>query len=478
MSAASSWQQRYRQVPGFLPRIREVQGVLSAFNTNIDAVVKVRGDRILEVARDLGMDDAAMRAEGPRRVETREDLVRGLVRCFAGGIAEEWIVQREEVSRWAGEAFGEGRQQMGGQAGIVANALAWLGVQQVLVHCASLPADQASLLLDRQNLLAPGSDGALRPARSVVRNDPPMVHRILEFDRGDVLPLPGGPVPCPKSNRFIATFDPWNLEMRLDPHLVQAAAALPLEMVFLSGYHLLQDPLPDGRPAREAIEASLQAVQSIRQSHPGVLVHLEAASTQDRQVRRQVLERVAPTADSLGLNERELIDLLETWDPDLARRCEETPHGDVLWEGLRALFERTGVSRMQLHFFGCYVTVQRPSFLCSPEANREGMVVAAALAAGKAATGSLEHPEALPWAVGRSPSEAGLSEMAALARALGLGAQETAEWMETGIHRTPDLQVVAIPTVLVDRPVSLVGMGDTISSVSLTGALAARKAAG
>lgn len=473
---ATTWRELYGQVPALLPRIREVRGVLSAFNTNIDAVVKVRGDRIAAIARDLGLDPAALRAEGPRRIEEPGDLVRGLVRCFTGGIAEEWIVQGEEVSRWAGEAFGEGRLQMGGQAGIVANALAYLGVEQVLVHCASLPAIQAGLFQDLPGLLAPRADGILAPARNVVRDDPPMVHRILEFDRGDVLPLPDGPRTCPKSNRFIATFDPWNLQMRLDPHLVSAAAAIPLELAFLSGYHLIQDPLPDGRPAREAIEASLRVLEAIRRPRPDLLVHLEAASTQDRQVRRLVLEEVVPQVHSLGLNERELIDLLEVLDLDLARRCEGDPHGGTLWEGLRTLQQRTQVPRVQLHFFGCYVTVQNRSFPWSPEATRLGMIVAAAMAGGKAACGALETPEARTWAQGRDPGEVGLQEMASLARALGLSGAAATTFLETGIHRSPDRDVVAIPTVLVERPVSLVGMGDTISSLSLVGALAARKA--
>jgi len=475
MSAESCWLDLYQQVPLLLPRFREIEGVLSAFNTNIDAVVKVRGDRIAEVARDLGMDPGEITAEGPRRIETPRDLVRGLVRCFAGGIAEEWIVQREEVSRWAGDAFGEGRLQMGGQAGIVANALAFLGVQRVLVHCAALPEVQASLLLDLPGLLAPDAEGRLRPARTVVRDDPPMVHRILEFDSGDVLPLPGNRIVCPKSNRFIATFDPFNLEMRLDPRLAEAAAAIPLELVFLSGYHLLQDPLPGGRPAREAIAASIRVFEEVRRVRPGVLVHLEAASTQDRRVREQVLAEVVPRVDSLGLNERELIDLLEVCDPALAARCDADPHGATLFEGLRALHRHAGVPRIQLHFFGCYATLQARSFRCSPEANRLGMLAAAALAAGKAATGSLEHPEALDYVRGRGPSDVGIREMASLAGALGLEGIPAREFLESGIQRGDEFDVVAVPTVLVERPVSLVGMGDTISSISLVGALAAGK---
>ena len=43
----------------------------------------------------------------------------------------------------------------------------------------------------------------------------------------------------------------------------------------------------------------------------------------------------------------------------------------------------------------------------------------------------------------------------------------------TGIGEYAGYDVIAVPTILVEKPVTLVGMGDTISSVSLVGALKA-----
>ena len=42
--------------------------------------------------------------------------------------------------------------------------------------------------------------------------------------------------------------------------------------------------------------------------------------------------------------------------------------------------------------------------------------------------------------------------------------------METGIFNTPEFDLIAVPTILIEKPVTLVGMGDTISSISLVGA--------
>ena len=41
----------------------------------------------------------------------------------------------------------------------------------------------------------------------------------------------------------------------------------------------------------------------------------------------------------------------------------------------------------------------------------------------------------------------------------------------TGLLGGPDYDLIAVPTVIIPNPVTLVGMGDTISSVSLVGSL-------
>jgi len=42
--------------------------------------------------------------------------------------------------------------------------------------------------------------------------------------------------------------------------------------------------------------------------------------------------------------------------------------------------------------------------------------------------------------------------------------------METGIVSNDKYDLIAVPTILIDKPKTLVGMGDTISSISLVGA--------
>jgi ADP-dependent phosphofructokinase/glucokinase len=466
----TAWRGNYSEVEASLAMIGDCGRVVAAFNANIDAVVKVSGSRMAQLVAATGLVQTAFDNVLPRAIRSPADLVRGLLRCFSQGIAEEWLIEDEAVFAWARDHVGWDRMQMGGQAGIVANAMALCGVQDVLVHCASLPADQARLFLDLPNLRSTGSDSELAKAHDIVRNDSPMVHWILEFDGGDVLRLPGRDVTCPKSNRFIATYDPMNLGLRVDEAFQRQASSLPVDLVVLSGYHLLTETLPDGGKGADRVDASMEAVLAWRATNPDCLLHLEIASTQDRAVRRHILEGPARKVDSIGLNERETIDLLELLgDDELVATCNREARADHMLQALLRLFRHTGCPRLQLHMYGLYLTVQQKGFRISPAANRRGMQVAAVVAAGKAGTGALEDRSALLWAKERDVSDIGLTELKRLAYRIGL-AWGRSDIVTTGIFNGPDFDIIAVPTILVEHPVTLVGMGDTISSVSLVAA--------
>ena len=464
----AAWRGNYAGTERQLDRMSEVGSVVTAFNANIDAVLKVDGPSLELLAAEVELGADALDDAGDRRIRSPRDVVRGLCRCLAAGIAEEWLIEDEATYAWLRRRIGYDRLQMGGQGGIVANAMAVCGVRRVLAHCASLPADQARLFLDLPNLQSADEAGEVRAAHAIDRPDPPMIHWILEFAHGTRAQVAGRTVECPKSNRFIATYDPLNFRLHIDPGFARAAEAAAPDYVVLSGFHMLSEALPDGTLASDRVDESLRVVRSWKAANPACILHLEVASTQDLAVRRMVLERVASQVDSIGLNERELIDMLRAAGDDaLAGRCEREPHAGALFDGLRRVFEATGCPRVQLHFYGLYVTVQRKGFRIDPEAARRGMQLAAVVAAGKAGTGAIESREALLWAAGREVGDAGLAELAGLASRIERGRNDLAT---TGVWRGPDIDVTAVPTILIPEPVTLVGMGDTISSVSLVGA--------
>jgi len=156
-------------------------------------------------------------------------------------------------------------------------------------------------------------------------------------------------------------------------------------------------------------------------------------------------------------------------EEELALACEENTNASNLFKGMLKIYEYTNCHRMQLHMFGLYLTLQKKGFRLTPIQNRDGMQLAATVAAAKAGTGAIDKREVLLWAKDHEVSEIGLNELENLSKLVTqqFGANQLTA---TGIYSNEEIEIIAVPTILIDKPVTLVGMGDTISSVSLVGA--------
>jgi ADP-dependent phosphofructokinase/glucokinase len=479
MDLKARWKEHYACAPRQLERVKQVQGVASVFNANIDAVLKVQPALVLEWMEKAEADEWQVLNAGSKRIDAPVDVLRGFVECFSKGIAQEWLVSSAETFAWMRDHLGYDKLQMGGQGGIIANVMAVAGAQNVYVHCASLPGQQAGLFLGDPSLKSTDKAGRLHAASAIDREgDLPLIHWILEFDKGAELKIGGLSLVAPKSNRFIATYDPLNFRLAVDPGFDAALrqASNPLDMILLSGYQMLSEPLAgEGAGSGLArIDASWAQVQAWKAAHPKAVVHFEFASTQDLIIRKALAEKLAPHADSVGCNEQELIGILEVIGETALAREAAAMDSVSLFKGLLKVFEKLALKRIQLHMFGLYVTLLKPGAgtegpAFQPQANRDGMVFAATLAAAKAGTGTLEDPAKLLWAQGREVADHSLKELAALAAhvkaAHGIDGLEA-----SGLGACAAFHVVAVPTILIEKPVTLVGMGDTISSLSLVGA--------
>lgn len=455
------WLDKFSVVPQTLEKIQNVESVATAFNANIDAVLKIKGAKIVELAQNLGMDLLELEDIKYTKLIEPKDVLKGLFRCFKKGIAEEWLTDDISVYEWMVQNLGYDRLQMGGQGGIVANALAVTGVKKVYAHTNSLPQIQAEQFLKFDNLLSFDSKGNEVPAYKVNREtDTPLIHWILEFDKGDELDFDGEKFVCPKSNRFIATYDPLNLNLVMDEHFVKKMSSQKIDYVVLSGFHALTEK----NNGIALIDKALPIIQSWKKQ--GDLIHLEIASTQDVAVRKAIINKIATVVDSIGINEREAIDILEVINcEELAELCNNDTHSVNMFKAVLNIKKYIKVPRVQLHMFGLYLTLQDKNFKITPEENLRGMMLASTVAAGKAGTGSINYKENLLWARGKEVSDVGLKELDDLAQYL-----QNEKLPESGICEVEGFDLIVLPTILVEKPVTLVGMGDTISSISLVGA--------
>lgn len=457
-----NWLAKYRLVPANLAKMAEIESAATAFNTNVDAVLKINGKRLGELINAQSLTLADLLYDKETKLDSGKDAVRGIFKCFSKGIAEEWITEDKKVYDWMVKNLGYDRLQMGGQGGIVANVLAVAGVKKVYAHTNSLPKLQAEQFLPLDNLLSFDETGQEKPAYQIDRKtDIPLIHWIIEFDKGDSVVVEDEKFICPKSNRFIATYDPLNLHLVMDENFVQTSRKQKLEYVVLSGFHALTE-----RNNGVKLQAgTLPIIEAWKKN--GTLIHLEIASTQDKAVRKAIIETIAPKVDSIGINEREAIDILEVCGEEkLAEMCEKDTHSVCMFKALLKIKKILKAPRIQLHMFGLYMILQDKNFQISPEADLRGMMTAATVAAGKAGSGDLNRSANLLWAQGREVSDIGLKELEDLAEFI-----DDKRLPETGISEYDGFDLIAVPTILVEKPVTLVGMGDTISSVSLLSAL-------
>ncbi len=468
-----NWFGHYQSAAGQLKKMSEVQGLISAYNANIDAVIKISGKKIEQILSDHSIAQSGLLSNGIKSIKSVDDVFRGIIKCFKSGIAEEWLIEGVDVFHWLHDNLGYDTLQMGGQGGIVANAMAVCGVNPVYVHTASSPEDQSKLFLDLPNLLNVNRHGELQQANTIDRNqDIPLIHWIIEFDKGDKMLIDDNEFICPKSNRFIATYDPLNFKLHIDEAFDKKMCdpATKFEIIILSGYQMLQESLPGGETGMERIDISKKIVEGWRKNNPDHILHFEIASTQDTTIRKYLIDKLAKDVDSVGFNERELIDILEViGEEELAEICDKDTHSRNLFVGMLKIFRYIDCPRIQLHLFGLYITLQKKGFRVSPIQNRKGMQLAANVAATKAGTGSINDYNNLLWSKDQKVSDIGLTELENLAKTVNEIYGEN-NLLKDGIFENDELEIIAVPTIIIDNPITLVGMGDTISSISLVGA--------
>ncbi len=456
------WEEKYQIVPENLKKIKQIGAVATGFNANIDAVCHLSGEKLQFLIEETGLTLDELQNIERKQIFDQKDVLKGVFRSFSQGIAEEWICENEDVYTWIQKHIGYDKLQIGGQGGIIANVLSSVGIQKVFAHTNSLPKLQADQFVKNDNLFSFDEDGKARPAYLIDRKkDLPLIHFIIEFKRGDVIVLEGQTFKCPRANRFIATYDPLNLKLVLDENFMQAMKSEKLDLVVLSGFHALQEK-NDGIAL---IEKAREHLKAWKESAPNTLFHLEIASTQDLTVRREIIKKLVPLVDSIGINERETIDVLEVIDQKaLAKRTHSQTTAENLLKGMSKIKEETGVKRVQLHMFGLYMTLQDKDFRLSLEQNLKGMLVASVVAGAKAKSGATDEESIKN--VTYDVSDVGLIELESLSLALG---QPDLALSGIGHYRLWDL--IVTPTILIENPLTLVGMGDTISSISLVGAI-------
>lgn len=459
MNISEQWSENLKNIQQILPKLAEIKSIASAFNANIDAIVNIDGRALSQLIEARGLSYEFLQNHKERKAETVDEVLCGIFKCFSLGIAEEWISNNPSLYSKILEIFKAEKMQIGGQGGIIANLLSICNVQNVIVHTNSLPKMQAEQFLPHNNLKGFDEKGNITQISKIHRdNDTPLIHIIFEFKKDDMLVVGNEKFICPKANRFILSCDELNQKLVTDENFMRYMSKNPQNYCFLSGFHLLS-----AEKAKEVLPQIKNHILSWKKSEQkDCIFHLEIASTSDERTLKIIVDELGKNVDSIGLNEREAIDLMGV----LNKQESFAANAIDMFKSMLFLRKYTGTSRIELHMLGIFMTLQDKNFSQTPNQAKNGMLLASRIGSSRAYLGDLQKYDDLLASQNFEISEIGLKELENLADYI-----KSKNLLESGVFEGEEYDLIAIPTPLEKKPAGLVGMGDTISSISLIGAI-------
>jgi len=431
-------------------------GVLLAYNTNIDAIKYLDGKDLEARIEEAGKEEVLRYSdELPGKIKSVPQLLGSILWSVKRGKAAELFVESCPV-RFYMRRWGWDELRMGGQVGIMANLLGGVYNVPVIAHVPQLSRLQANLFKDGPIYVPAVEEGKLRLVhpRDFTGEEENCLHYIYEFPRGfRVLDLE-----APRENRFIGAADDYNTTLFIRDEFRERfdEIASKANLAIISGLQALTK-----ENYREPFEIISEHLEALKEK--GIPAHLEFAFTPDETVRKAILDLLG-NLWSVGLNEVELASIMEViGEKGLAEKLLANDPVDpiAVTEAMLKLAEKTGVKRIHFHTYGYYLalTDYRGEFI------RDALLFAALAAAAKAKLGDVNSIDDIVKAMdvpvnGKAkPVEEVLTEKYK---------------MKKGIAEVENYQLAFVPTKIVEKPKSTVGIGDTISSSAFVGEFALR----
>ncbi len=415
-----------------IKRARDSKMIALGFHSVIDGLVRFEpkkiGDLDIVIPREI--------SELPDSIKCTDDFWKGLIFSFVNGSALQLMIDSKEVYEWIMKTFGTGTLRLGGTSANMAKGLVPFPFEKILVYVYPLKREIATLFPDSKNLFVVGKNGLDHPINTYDGEGVDAIHWIFEFSEGQSIEINGQIYTCPRSNRFIASWNPVNskLEVR-DPfksYVIDHAEEISHFLV--SGFHIMQEVYQDGETAEDRIDELLKFIKAVKDKNSKMKFHLEFASIRRDRVRKAVEERLFSRFDSLGLNEVEL-----SWIArDMGYDGKDILNLDV--EGISRVISKImkgNLSRVHFHALGFYLLALRNYDL---ESQKKALAFASLAAAQRAMDGEI-NLERFKYMID-IPEK-----------------YDYKEWEEKGVH------FILFPTKVVPSPKITVGLGDTISSL-------------
>jgi ADP-dependent phosphofructokinase/glucokinase len=460
--------------------------ILCGYNVNIDSVYRISGAEISELLETFKAAEMLNKIQTPpRKIYSEADFVAGLAYCMKYGCGAEWLIFNQSVFEFLkNRYFGKSLVRMGGNAGIMANALSQIGVSRVIPNVAVPSKTQLSLFSKKAIYFPENLPQAMENTRkesdgdkNVFSSSQEPIHFVFDFSEGEVFSLYGTEIRVPRENRFIATWDHLNLRLFVNPAFEQYALqhACEIDGVLVSGFHLLLENYPDSKTYKTILDDTFNQLKSWKNRNDKLQIHIEFGHFASKEIANSVFLKFAKFSDILGMNEDELEMLYNLHG--ITREGLQHMEAEAISTAAFRLASKYGLKKLLIHTREFVLTAfnfKLNSRSCSepkPESETEKLQKAAeekleALKFGVrcagvyAASGKLEGREFVEKEASKlQESQFGRAQIGAFLKAfngktLGQGAYVLKE----------NYIICMLPTMLSRSPVTTVGLGDTLTA--------------
>jgi ADP-dependent phosphofructokinase/glucokinase len=273
------WVKEYRKSVEYA-RWHITDSAIFAYNTNIDAVKHLKG-------KDVG--------------KIKLPFNSSIKKSMQNGEQKEIGISKKELEFLVSK-LGYDSLRMGGQAGNMANAASYLGVN-CFVNVSKKTKEQLALFEKPRNVFIAHNSDFKNPDKVAEAGKAP-THYVIEFKKGEK--IDGRKIP--NSNRFIASFNP-NSEIEVEDEFRQSIPkrVMMIDKALISGFHNLNER-SDYKKKIKKVEAQLWDWKMI---NPHLKIHLEFGEFQSKSVLKFVLKELLPVCNSAGFNEIELDEIMD-----------------------------------------------------------------------------------------------------------------------------------------------------------------------
>ncbi len=446
--------------------------ILCGYNVNIDSVYRVSGAEISELLETFEAAEILDKIENPPgKIFSESDFVAGLTYCMINGCGAEWLVFEQSVFEFLkSRYFGKSLVRMGGNAGIMANALSQLGASRVIPNVA-VPSKTQLSLFSKKAIYFPdtfaqfeeNAGTAPEKNKGTISGSQEPIHFVFDFSEGEIFSLYGTEIRVPRENRFIATCDHLNLRLFVNPAFERYALqhACEIDGVLISGFHLLLENYPDGSTYESILDDTLSQLRSWKARNDKLQIHLEFGHFASKTIANSVFLKFANLSDSFGMNEDELAMLYSLHGVP----AEGLLHmeADAVADAAFRLSSRHGLKKLLIHTreFVLAVSKTESSILQKAAGEKlEALEFGVRCAGVYAASGRLEGRKFVEEEASKlQESTFGRKQIEPFVKAFN------GKTLEQGAYVFREGYIICmLPTLLSRSPVTTVGLGDTLTA--------------